>query len=469
MKVTQEKLPASQIGLEIEISPEMSKKAFEQVIQEFTRSANIPGFRKGKVPRQVLLQRFGSSRVKAAALEDLIQKGIQQALEQEKIEAIGNYQLRSSFDDLVSQFEPGAAITFSAAVDVQPEVNLKQYTGFNLKAEQATYDASRVDEMLEERRKELATLIPVEGRSAQMGDVAVVDFSGRIVAEDEAEGEPTPIPGGQAEDFQVELSEGRFIPGFIDGIVGMNAGETKEISVQFPEGYPQADLSGKPAIFTITLKELKEKELPALDDDFAQEVSEFQTLEELRASLEKNFQESADKKTANNKEQALLGELINHIEVDLPATLVDREVDYMLTQTAIELQNQGLDVRRFFTPETLPGFRERSRPEAINRIKRTMALGEIAKKESIQLDPAAVEARIKEVLEQYSDQDIDQARLRTVIEEDLLKEKIVAWLEEHSTIELVPEGSLAPEKADSEAVEEAETATPEATEESTEA
>lgn len=466
MKVTQEKLPASQIGLEIEISPEMSKKAFEQVIQEFTRSANIPGFRKGKVPRQVLLQRFGSSRVKAAALEDLIQKGIQQALEQEKIEAIGNYQLRSSFDELVSQFEPGAAITFSAAVDVQPEVNLKQYTGFNLKAEQATYDASRVDEMLEERRKELATLIPVEGRSAQMGDVAVVDFSGRIVAEDE-EGEATPIPGGQAEDFQVELSEGRFIPGFIDGIVGMNAGETKEISVQFPEGYPQAELSGKPAIFTITLKELKEKELPALDDDFAQEVSEFQTLEELRASLEKNFQESADKKTANNKEQALLGELINHIEVDLPATLVDREVDYMLTQTAIELQNQGLDVRRFFTPETLPGFRDRSRPEAINRIKRTMALGEIAKKESLQLDPAAVEARIKEVLEQYSDQDIDQARLRTVIEEDLLKEKIVAWLEEHSTIELVPEGSLAPEKADSEALEEA--ATPEATEEPTEA
>jgi trigger factor len=309
-------------------------------------------------------------------------------------------------------------------------------------------------------------LIPVEGRSAQMGDVAVVDFSGRIVAEDE-EGEATPIPGGQAEDFQVELSEGRFIPGFIDGIVGMNAGETKEISVQFPEGYPQAELSGKPAIFTITLKELKEKELPALDDDFAQEVSEFQTLEELRASLEKNFQESADKKTANNKEQALLGELINHIEVDLPATLVDREVDYMLTQTAIELQNQGLDVRRFFTPETLPGFRDRSRPEAINRIKRTMALGEIAKKESLQLDPAAVEARIKEVLEQYSDQDIDQARLRTVIEEDLLKEKIVAWLEEHSTIELVPEGSLAPEKADSEALEEA--ATPEATEEATEA
>ena len=449
MKVTQEKLPASQIGLEIEIPSDMSKKAYEQVLQEFTRSANIPGFRKGKVPRQVLLQRFGSSRIKAAALEELIQNGVRQAVDQEKIDAIGNFQLRSSFEDLVQQYEPGSALTFSAAVDVQPEVKLEQYTGFNLQAEKVEYDPAQVDKVLEERRVELATLIPVEGRAAQMGDTAVADFSGRIVPEEGAEGEATEIPGGQAQDFQIELAEGRFIPGFVDGIVGMQPGETKEVSVTFPEGYPQQDLAGKPAVFTITLKELKEKELPELDDDFAQEVSEFQTLAELRASIESNFQKNADRKTDANKEEAIITELLKQIEVDLPMTLIDREVDYMLTQTAIELQNQGLDIKRLFTQDMIPQLRERSQPEAINRIKRTLALGEVAKRESIKVEPEALEARIKEVMEQYSDRDIDQERLRTVVEEDLLKEKILKWLEENSTIELLPEGSLAkPEESE---------------------
>lgn len=446
MKVTQEKLPASQIGLEIELPPEMTKKSYEQVIQEFTRSVNIPGFRKGKVPRQILLQRVGSSRIKAAALEDLIQTGIRQAVEQEKIDAIGNFQLRSSFEDLVSQFEPGVPLTFSAAVDTQPEVNLGQYTGLSVKAEKVEPDLSRVDSMLEERRSEMATLIPVEGRAAQMGDIAVVDFTGRIVSEENPE-ESEEIPGGQATDFQVELAEGRFIPGFVDGIVGMTPGENKSLSVQFPEGYPQQDLAGKPAVFDITLKELKEKELPELDDAFAQDVSEFETLAELRESLEKGFQEEAERKTTANKEQAFLGELLQHIEVDLPATLIEQEVEYMLTQTAVELQNQGLDIKRLFTKETVPQLRERSRPEAINRIKRTLALGEIAKRESIKVEPEAIEARVKELMEQYADREVDVERLRSVVEENLLKEKILNWLEEHSTVELVPEGSLAPEQA----------------------
>ena len=136
MKVTQEKLPASQIGLEIEITPEMSQKAYEQVIQKFTRTANIPGFRKGKVPRQVLVQRFGSMQLKATALEELIDETLKQAIEQEKIDALGNFQLRSSFEELVSQFAPGSALTFSASVDVQPEVALQQYTDFQLQAEE---------------------------------------------------------------------------------------------------------------------------------------------------------------------------------------------------------------------------------------------------------------------------------------------------------------------------------------------
>ncbi|MDX2217219.1 MAG: trigger factor, partial [Oculatellaceae cyanobacterium bins.114] len=287
MKVTQEKLPASQIGLEIEITPEASKQAYEKTLQDFMRSMNIPGFRKGKVPRQVLIQRLGLTRIKATVIEELIDSSLKKAIEQEKIEAIGNFELRSPFEDLISQYDPGSAFTFSAAVDVSPTATLDQYQGFQLQAEEVAYDPQKVDEVLESYRNRMATLVPVENRVAQRGDVAVVDFTGRLSQPTE-EGSDE-IQGGSATDFEIELVEGKFIEGFIDGIIGMTSGETKEVSVNFPEGYPQADLAGKPAVFSITLKDLKEKELPELDDDFAQEISEFETLQELRDSLESRF------------------------------------------------------------------------------------------------------------------------------------------------------------------------------------
>lgn len=442
MKVTQEKLPKSQIGMEIEITPEMSKKAYEQVFQDLTRNANIPGFRKGKVPRQVLLQRFGTTRLKAAAVEELIQDGVKQAIAIASIEAIGNYQLRSNFEELVSQYEPGKALTFSAAVDVLPEVHLSEYTGWNLKVESGKNDPEAVDNFLEERRKEQATLVPVEGRPAQMGDIAVVDFTGTLVSEGSSSETPVEIPGGSATDFQVELAEGRFIAGFVDGIVGMTPGETKEIAVTFPETYAEKSLEGKPAVFTITLKEIKEKELPSVNDDFAQEISEMQTLEELRSTLETRFKEKADKETAANKEQAILDELVKHVEVELPSTLIEQEIDGMLTQTAMQMSNQGVDIKKLFTAEIIPQLRERSRPDAIDRIKRTLALGEVAKRESISVEPTDVDAKVKELMAQYQDRDIDPQKLRDYVAEDLLKEKIIKWIEENSTIELVEAGSL---------------------------
>ncbi|MBD2077472.1 trigger factor [Phormidium sp. FACHB-592] len=450
MKVTQEKLPASQIGLEIEITPEMSQKAYEQVIQKFTRTANIPGFRKGKVPRQVLVQRFGSMQLKATALEELIDETLKQAIEQEKIDALGNFQLRSSFEELVSQFAPGSALTFSASVDVQPEVTLQQYTDFQLQAEEIKPDAERVEKVLQQYQEQTATLIPVEGRAAQFGDTTVIDYKGVLVSDD-PDAEPEPFPGGEAEDFQVELAEGKFIEGFIDGIVGMNPGETKDLPIPFPADYTQETLAGRDAIFTITLKEIKEKELPALDDDFAQEVSEFETLAELRSSLEARYVEEADEKTKANKEQAILDELLKHIEVELPETLIEREMTYLLNQTAMQLQNQGIDVKRLFNQDTIPMLKERSRPEAIDRIKRTLALGEVAKRESIKVEPNEVKAKVAELMAELGDRDIDPDRLQAVVTEDLLKEKIVDWLLERSTVELVPEGTLAKPEDDADA------------------
>ncbi|MBF2029006.1 MAG: trigger factor [Oscillatoriales cyanobacterium C42_A2020_001] len=448
MKVTQEKLPASQIGLEIEVTPEMSKKVYERVVQDFTRSANIPGFRKGKVPRQVLIQRIGATRIKAVAVEELVEDGLKEAVKQEKIDVLGNYQLRSPFEELVNQFEPGQALTFSASVDVQPEVTLKQYTGFQLQAEEIKPDPERIEKVLQNYQDQLATLVPVEGRPAQMKDVAVVDFKGVLPSEDPAQ-EPEEVPGGQAEDFQVELLEGRFIEGFIDGIVGMNPGDTKEVEATFPETYPQPKVAGRKALFTITLKELKEKELPELDDEFAQEVSEFQTIAELRESLESRFTEEAEDQTRSNKEQAILQELLNQIETDVPETLIEREVNFMLQQTAMQLQNQGIDVKQFFTQDMVARLREQSRPDAISRIKRTLALGEIAKRESIEATEEEISAKVNELQEDLGESaaNIAPDRLRSVVAEDVLKEKIMNWLIEHSSIELVPEGTLTKDEA----------------------
>ena len=447
MKVTQEKLPASRVGLEIEIPPEASQQAYDKVLQQFMRNANIPGFRKGKVPRQVLIQRFGSGRLKAAALEELLEDTLKKAVEQENIDALGGFELRSSFEDLVSQFQPGAAITVSAVVDVPPQATLSVYQGLAVKAEAVEYDPAKVDELLENYRNRSVTRVPVTDRPAQEKDLAIVDFTGQVkTGEDDADLEE--IPGGSAQDFEIELLEGKFIPGFIDGILGMNVGETKTVSATFPEPYPQGNLAGKPAIFEVTLKDLKEKELPELDDDFAEEISEFATLAELRASLEDRFRTEAEDKTKANKQEALLKELVIHVEVDLPETLIRREMDYMITQTAMRLSEQGMDVKKMFTPEIVESLRNSSRGEAIARIQRTMALGEIAKQESLTVTSADVDAKVQEVLTDMGEREIDRDRLREVVEEDLMRDKIFDWLEANNTIELVPEGSLTPEPSD---------------------
>lgn len=453
MKVTQERLPASQIGLEIEIPSETTKQAYEKVVQNLSRTANIPGFRKGKVPRQILLQRLGTGRIKAAALEELIQDGLEKALKQESIEALGNYQLVTSFEELIDQFKPGQPLTYKASVDVEPEVKLTGYKEMSVKAEEIKADASRVDKFIEERRSEQATLIPVEGRPAQRGDVAVVDYALRVAGED------TEVEGGKATNYQIELVDGKFIPGFIEGVFGMNVGETKDVAVKFPDEYGREDLEGKETVFTITLNELKEKDLPELNDEFAQDVSEFQTLEEFRKSVEERYEADAKKQTQSNKEQALMAEILNHIEVDIPESLINREVDFMIRQAAMQLQSYGLDVNQLYNEQNMPQLRERSRPEAIERIKQSLALKEIAKLESLTVEATEVDKRIEELMEEMRGQQIDLVKLREFVSADIVREKALNWLTENSSVELVPEGTLKKAETEAETAQEAEAET----------
>ncbi|MEM9149157.1 MAG: trigger factor [Cyanobacteria bacterium P01_F01_bin.3] len=446
MKVTQQNLPDSQVGLEIEVPAELSKQGYEKVLRDYMKSASIPGFRKGKVPRQILIQRIGTVRLKAAALEDMLQTVIDKAIKQEDIDALGNYQLTSDFEKLIGEYTPGEPFTISASVDVPPRVTLEKYKGLAVQAEEIKPDENRVDETLEKYRENQSTLVPIEDRAAEEGDVTVVDFVGKAKND---EGELEEFEGGSAQDFQVEIKEGRFIPGFVEGIVGMNLDDKKEVEVTFPEDYPQAELAGKPAIFEITLKELKERELPDLDDDFAEEVSEFETLEELRKSLEERYQEEATAATDANIEKALLDELVEHIEAEIPKTLVMKEVDFIVTQTAMQLSRQGIDLGKFLTKDLVDNMRENAKPEAIERLRRTLALGEIAKQESIQVAEEEVAERTKEMMAEVDDpSQVDPDRLNEVVNEDLLKEKILAWLKENCDVELVPEGSLAPEESE---------------------
>jgi trigger factor len=459
MKVTQEVLPDSQVGLEIEIPADMSQKTYDQVLRKYMRSANIPGFRKGKVPRQVFLQRVGAQQFKAAVLEELVQTAVDKAIKQEDIDAIGNYQLKSSFEELVTQYEPGEPLAISAAVDVPPRVTLKEYKGLSIQAEEVKPDPERLNKTLEQYQNNLATLVPIEDRPAQMGDMVVVDFVGKVKNED---GELEEFQGGSATDFQVELDEGRFIPGFVEGIAGMNLDETKDLEVDFPEDYSQEELAGQPAVFSITLKEIKEKELPDLDDDFAQEISEFETFEELKNSLEERYQQEADDQTKANKQTALLDALVENLEAEIPDTLVQKEVDYLLSQSLMQLSRQGLDINKILTRDMVATMRDRTRPDAVERLRRTLALGEIAKAEEITVDAEALQAKIDETMKAVEDpSQIDPDRLREVLHEELLQEKILDWLESESTVELVPEGTLKQdEEADAEPAEPAVAETP---------
>jgi trigger factor len=437
MKVTQEKRPNSQIGLNIEVDEASTQLVYDKMVQKLMRTARIPGFRPGKAPRPIVLQYLGKDYIKAEALKEVIQRNLEQAQNQVSVPAIGEYELTDRFEALYTQFEPGKSLSFQAAVDVEPEVTLREgYNNLSIKYAEVLYDPTRVEVTLEDYRKRKATLVPAAERPAQIGDIAVMDFSGKTV-DDGAE-----IPGGSAMDFQIELQESQFIPGFVLGIVGMNLEETKEISVRFPDQYAQEDLQGREALFTVTLKDLKEQELPVLDDAFAKEISEFETLDALKAELEKRYREEAEEASQGNRDIAIVDAILEGTTLELPATLVNREVEFLANQTFQDFQRRGIDPAALFTEENLPQIRAQFQEEASKRLKRTLALAEVARTEKLTVDQAALDVRVEELV--AASPDLDRKAVVDFVQNELLTQKILDWLAEHSTIELITESSPDP-------------------------
>ena len=454
LRVSTTPRPGSRLAVEVAVPGGRCRASYDAALDKLSRSIKLPGFRKGKVPRPVLLQQIGPLRIRATALEDLVDSCFQDVVRQEKIEAIGRPELQETFETVLERFDPGAELTFTLELDVEPTPTLRSTRGLVAEAESVDFEPGRVDEQLADAQKRLATLVPVEDRAAASGDVAEVSFRGTYVDSGEV------IEGGSSEGMTVELEEGRMIPGFIEGILGMKPGESRSVSCTFPESYPNEEAAGRKAEFAITLIELKTRELPALDDAFAQQASDKQTIAELRSELEARLREDAERRHRGNRQDALLEALVEQLEVELPETLVQEEIRALIEQTAGQIAQQGLDVRKLFTPDLIRSLRDTSRPEAEQRLRRNLALRALASAESIAVSDEEVEAKVRELRRGLSESaNIDPQRLRGAVAEDLLREKLLEWLEANSTIR---EKAVGADSSDADAGQSAgtETATP---------
>lgn len=438
MQVTQEKRPGSRVGLKIVVEADQVKRSYEKTLRQLVQNIQIQGFRKGKAPRNIVMRQVGRERVMASAVDDLINDAIKQAFKETKLNPLSQFELDDGVGDLLAQFNPEAEFSFSGYVEVYPEASVGQYKGLTVTVTRAEAKPEQIDEAIDRWRDQRATLLPVEDRPAQLGDVVMIDFKAR-----DAEGNP--LDEIATQDFQLELKEDNFIPGFVAGIVGMELDETKEIEATFPEDYFKEELAGKTAIFTVSLNEIKTKELPELDDAFVQEISSFQTVAELREHLQKRLEQDALTQSENNLETAILNAILATTEVELPDTLVQQETTQLLAQSLNTLQQQGMqvgDIRKFLSqlpPETLNSLMDRYRPEAIDRLRRTLALGSIIRQEQIAVGSTELAVEVQEVMSAYAEQGtrLDPERVRRAVHEELLTNKTIAWLKSQTTVNWV--------------------------------
>ncbi len=431
LKVKTSSVPNSRIAVEVEVPADRCKNSYQEALNKLSRSISIPGFRKGKVPKAVIIQQLGVKRIQASALESLLQKIWTEALDQEGIEPLCEPELKDGFESMLENFDPEKILTLKLETDIAPNPTLKKYSGLTAEVESLIFDPKKVDELIEQSRSQLATKVPVSNRAAKKGDFALVSFKGKF-SDDGSE-----IEGGSADSIEIELEKGRMIPGFIEGVIGMNIKEEKSLTCEFPKDYHQEEAQGRKAEFHITLEDLKIKELPELDDEFAKQASDKENLADLRSDLEKRLREDTDKKQIKNRQDSLLEALIQELEVELPKSLIDQEVRLIVEQTAQNFAQQGIDVKSMFTQELVKSLVESSKGEAEKKLRQKLALNALAKSEKIEVSEKEISEKLKEVeadLKLSNEKNIDTDRLKEAISDDLLQEKLFFWLEENNTI-----------------------------------
>jgi trigger factor len=415
---TTTELPDSRVRVDVEVAPEAVEREVKSAAQALGRDLKISGFRKGHVPPQVVLQRVG----REAVLDEAVRRGLpswyEEALSEARLATVGDPSL--NLGDLPEQ---GSPLSFSIEVGIRPPAKLGDYKGLEVGRREPELSDEQVQEEIERRRESLASLETVE-RAAQNGDFVVIDFLGRIDGE--------PFEGGEGRGYLLELGSGRFIPGFEEQLTGAGASDEREVSVSFPEDYGAEEVAGKDAVFSVTVKEIKEKRLPELDDDFAAEAGGFDSVEDMRADIETKLREAEERVIEQEFRQAAVDAAAANATVDLPKELIHSKAHEMWHETAHRLQHQGVDPARYLqlVNKTEEDLVVEAEPEAEQALKREAVLAAIVEHAKIEVsDEEAFEA-LRDVAARSSDK-VDEDALRRSFErakedgrDDVLREDI---------------------------------------------
>ena len=417
-----EKQEKSTVELVIEIGKEEFEAAVEKVYKKQRGKISVPGFRKGKAPRKIIEGMYGSGVFYEDAINDLYPEAYAQAIEQEKLDAVAWPKV-----EIVDVGKEG--LTFKALVTVRPEVKLGEYKGLTAEKAEVAISDEDVDNELKPFINRATRMVTVE-RAAETGDTVVIDFEGFL--------DGKPFDGGKAEGHSLELGSGSFVPGFEDQIVGHSAGEEFDVNVTFPTEYQAAELAGKEAVFKIKLHEVKYKELPALDDELAKDCSEYDTLEAFKESIRKNNQEQLDKQDDLAVENALVDQVIESMEAEIPQAMYDARMDEMVNDFAFRVEQQGLRLEDYlkYMGQTVEQFRASFMPQAEKQVKIRLALEAVAAAENIEASEEEVSAEIKRIADQYK---MEEDKVRELVNVDDLKKdlainKAIDFIKSHANV-----------------------------------
>ncbi len=391
------------VRLTIEVPETEFERALQEAYQKQKNEFSIPGFRKGKVPRDVIEKMYGSGIFYEEAANSLIPDAYNEAAKECDEDIVS----RPTVD--IVQIEKGKPFIFTAEVAVRPEVQLGEYKGVEVTQIDTEPTEEEITEEIDKERENNARILAVEGRAIEDGDTAVIDFEGFLDGE--------AFEGGKGENYSLEVGSGSFIPGFEEQLIGKNIGDEVEVNVTFPEDYQEPDLAGQDAVFQVTIHEVKTKELPDLDDEFAQDVSEFDTVEEYKESVREKVKEKKADEARRTQQEEALDAIVAASEIDIPEPMLETQCENMINRMAQQLAGQGLSMEQYmeYTGMTYDQMKEEFRPDAERQIRSELVLDAIAEAEAIEISDEDIEAELTKMAEMYQ-MELDQ--LKSYMDED---------------------------------------------------
>lgn len=390
MKVTVENGENQQVTLTIEVEATEVNKAVEQACKRLANRVSIPGFRKGKAPRMIVERHVGKDAVLQEAFDIVAPKALSKAFDEQKIDPV----TRPSVD--IETLEEGKDLVFKATVTPRPEVKLGDYKGLNVPKNEVNITDEDVEKQLKTFQDRQGKLVDApEGAEVKDGDFTTLDFKGFVDGE--------AFDGGEGKDYPLQIGSNSFIPGFEDQLVGAKIGEERDVNVKFPEEYHAKELAGKDATFKCTIRSIKTKELPAIDDELAKKVSKFETLDELKADIRKNLEENAERTAENDQKSAAIEMATNNITVDIPAVMIDNRVTAMIQEMAMRLEQQGMKLEQYlqYAGTDIAKLREQYRETAEKNVKTDLMLEEVAKAENIKVEAKDLDEEVAAMAAAY--------------------------------------------------------------------